>query len=176
MTYNWAEIGARIKAERTNKGLSLEKLASDVYTTRQTLANWEKGKGSVIDLGVMLKLCEVFDCELGYLLCEEEYKNKTKQKTDICNDTGLSEKAVSSLCSMSPSERKLIDDLLSSERDLSSLALSYNELKRLNKEIKDITPVNADWFAKTQSDLEYIRFTLSNNFSLFAEKEISEGI
>lgn len=177
MTYDWIKIGSRIKDERLNKGLSLEELACKVYTTRQTLSRWEKGQGNEILLNVLLKMCEIFDCELGYLLGEKEYENRTKQKTDICKDTGLSEKAVTALCSMSPTERRLINDLLSSENDLYSLALSYNELKQLNQKSKDIMPIETDdWFPKFQSDMNYIRYTLSNNFSLFAEKNSSDEV
>lgn len=40
---------------------------------------------------------ELFDCEMGYLLCEEGCENKTRQTTDICKATGLSEEAVNVL-------------------------------------------------------------------------------
>ena len=44
----------------------------------------------------MLKMCEVFDCELGYLL--GEFDCKTREATDIQAKTGLSEKAIKKNC------------------------------------------------------------------------------
>ena len=176
MTYDYKEIGLRIKQARIDAGFSLLFVAEKCNVQQyQTVSRWEKGT-SFPSLDVLLKLCTLYDCELGYLLGEPGYENKTRQQTDIKKITGLSEKAVKSLCSMSPAERRLIDDLLSSERDLSSLALSYGELKRLNKEFREIPSVDAEWFEKTQSDLNYIRFTLSNGFGLFAEKSSTKEV
>ena len=98
MKYCIENIGKRIKIEgereRTELGIkSWEDYAvNHLHISRSTLDNWTKGKG--LSLETLLFLCEEFDCELGYLLCENGYENKTREATDICEATGLSEEAV----------------------------------------------------------------------------------
>lgn len=96
--YDWKEIGKRIAFERTkNKRMTLEEVAEYIGTTRQTVSRWEKGKGVEITLNMLLRLCSLFDCELGYLLCEEGFELKTRAKTDFHELTGLSENAIESI-------------------------------------------------------------------------------
>lgn len=96
--YNWGEIGKRIKKEREAHALTMEALAEKVGTSRQTISRWEKGEGVEITLNMLLRICDIFGCELGYLLCE--YDCKTREVTDICSVTGLSERAVAHIVSM----------------------------------------------------------------------------
>ncbi len=107
MNYNWEKIGNRIKAERKAHGMSMNELAEEIGTTRQTISKWEKGEGVEITLNVLLSLCNVFDCELGYLLCE--FECRTRDEVDICKKTGLSPEAVQNLlklCSTSVPRRR----------------------------------------------------------------------
>ena len=91
--------------------MTLEALANAIGTTRQTIARWERGEGVEITLNMLLKLCNLFDCELGYLLCE--FDCKTRLKTDIQEETGLIEPAVKSLISdKSPYFITLLNELL----------------------------------------------------------------
>lgn len=101
MKYNVFEIGKKLKEERKNAGFkSCDALADYIREhnyrgfTRQTISKWECGK-EMPPLDVLLSLCERFECELGYLLCE--YPNKTRTNTDIHNETGLSEGAINIL-------------------------------------------------------------------------------
>lgn len=105
MTYNYKEIGNRIHEERkklrNEKGrqYSQSDLAERVGYSgeyRQIVANWESGK-SIPSLDDALKLCSIFDCELGYLLCEPNYTLKDGRRTDIQKETGLSAEAIDSL-------------------------------------------------------------------------------
>ncbi len=163
------EIGEIIRKERKAKGLSLDDLADKLSTTRQTVSKWEKGEEkpspSLYDL---LKMCELFNCDFGYLI--GEYDCKTRTATDIQKETGLSEKAIENLCHLSPNERRLINDLLLSETDLSYLALAYVELKE-HKKNETLIKNSKDLHPNLKNDLDYIRFTLSNRFALFAEKK-----
>lgn len=101
MRYNFKEIGERLKEERKATGIKsqdalAEYIAKHNYRNfkRQTIAKWEKGE-ECPPLDVLLTLCELYHCELGYLLCE--YDCRTKENTDIQKVTGLSEKAIKKL-------------------------------------------------------------------------------
>lgn len=93
-TYDLNRIGERIRSERTAAGLSLKETAEEVGCSRQLISKWEKGEGTVF-LNEMLKMCNLFNCELGYLLCE--YDCKTREATDIQKITGLSEEVINKL-------------------------------------------------------------------------------
>ena len=94
MVYNNNKIRDRIKLNRNALGLSQEKLSEKLNVTRKTLSQWEKGT-TFPPLEDMLKMCEVFDCELGYLL--GEHNCKTRAATDVQEVTGLSEESINIL-------------------------------------------------------------------------------
>lgn len=91
--YNFADIGGRIRQERIDSKLSLAQVEEHTGISRQTLSKWEKnfgnGNPTITD---MLKLCNLFDCDLSYLLCEHDERHRIE--TDICKATGLSVPAV----------------------------------------------------------------------------------
>ncbi len=104
MNYNFIEIGKRIIDERAAHGWSqdelIEKLShKDVHIGRNTLSKIENGsqKACNFNLGLLAALSELFECEIGYLLCEKEYKCKTRCDTDIYNKTGLNEESIQTL-------------------------------------------------------------------------------
>ena len=93
--YDYIKIGKRIRSERRKAGFArqddfAEALGFSIFS-RQTISKWERGK-DLPDLDVLLKMCNLFRCELGYLLCEYDYK--TRVVTDIHQAIGLSEKAI----------------------------------------------------------------------------------
>ena len=90
-------IGERIKAERTREGCSvtLDALAEKIGVTRQTISKWEKGEGSGPTVWDLIRLCEFFGCDYGYLI--GDYECRTRIATDIREETGLSELAVTNL-------------------------------------------------------------------------------
>ena len=105
---NFESIGGRIASERkklkdeNGKSWSQDTLIhylkeKNLGISRNTLSALENGSSISVDFNVMLELCKLFDCELGYLLCEKGYENKTRTDTDIVNETGLSEFAVKRL-------------------------------------------------------------------------------
>lgn len=107
-------IGKRIQNERKDHGLSLEALAGEIGVTRQTLSKWEKGdNGTSPALWDLLRLCELFDCDFGYLI--GDYECRTRITTDIRNQTGLSELAVVNLCIAADGpEKGRMDEILES--------------------------------------------------------------
>ncbi len=91
------KIGKRISTERKNAQLTQGEFAQKLTLSaesRQTISKWESGH-VLPDLEILKKMCDVFDCELGYLLCE--YDCKTHIATDIQKEIGLSENAISIL-------------------------------------------------------------------------------
>lgn len=93
MNYNYLKIGERIRKERKALKQTQTVFAENFNVTRRTVSNWENGEYPP-NFQQMIDMCKVFDCEMGYLLCEDGYENKTRATTDICEKTGFSEKAV----------------------------------------------------------------------------------
>lgn len=94
--YDFEKIAQRIKAVRIDKNITQAYVAKKCNVSRSTVIKWEKGE-SFPELNSMLKLCNLYDCELGYLLCESGYENGKRETTDICKATGLSQEAVETL-------------------------------------------------------------------------------
>lgn len=97
MEFNDIKIGERIRKERKERGLTQEDFAELLNLSRdsrQSISNWEKGKTSP-PFEHLIKMCEIFECELGYLLCQHD--SKTRKDTDIAEATGLSRNAVNRL-------------------------------------------------------------------------------
>ena len=69
------EIGQKLKEKRTALGLSQEQLAEQLGITRQTVANWEKGK-TYPDIASVLKLSDLYSVSLDELLKEDTSMRK----------------------------------------------------------------------------------------------------
>lgn len=97
MVYDSKKIGERIRKERKKAGVNQSDFAEMMGLadkSRQTVMKWERGE-IIPDIKKLFKMCEIFNCELGYLLCEYDCKNKVS--SDVRAVTGLSEKAVMTL-------------------------------------------------------------------------------
>ena len=88
MKYDTEQIGKIIKLEREKLGWSQEKLGSKLFISGKQISLYEKG--CLPPLNNLLNLCDIFECELGYLLGEESYTNGTKLNTQISDLLGLS--------------------------------------------------------------------------------------
>jgi len=100
MYYDPKKIGERIRKERIEANLNQGPFAKELgfsSGSRQTVTNWERGE-RLPDFEIMLKMCKLFDCELGYLLCEQDCK--TREATDVQAATGLTESAIRTLLSI----------------------------------------------------------------------------
>jgi len=97
MHYEREGIAMRIKTERKMLGLTMEELANLLNVDRNTITAWERqdGKRRTPNLDDLLRMCNLFNCELGYLL--GEHSGKTRAETDIQAKTGLSFESISSL-------------------------------------------------------------------------------
>lgn len=100
MLYLWHIIGERIRQNRKEKGLSQEQISERLEqitgqpTKRQTVAGWENGK-PVKKVEQLTALCQIFDCDMAYLLCECDSKRIVSQQ--VAPALGLTEKALDNL-------------------------------------------------------------------------------
>ena len=104
MKYNFIDIGNRITTERNALGWSQDKLIEElsykgIKIGRNSLSDIENGNKQYKNFSLQLicALAELFDCEIGYLLCEKEYICKTRCDTDIYKETGLNEESIDTL-------------------------------------------------------------------------------
>jgi len=100
MNYDWGKIGIRIREERKEAKLSQSDLCAKLYLnqkSRGTVGKWEKGLLRP-SLENMVLMCGIFNCELGYLLCEHDCK--TREATDVQAATGLSKDSVKKILSI----------------------------------------------------------------------------
>ncbi len=74
------EIGQKLKDKRARLGLSQEQLAEQLGVTRQTIANWEKGK-TYPDIGSVLKLSDLYGVSLDELLKEDASMRKHMEES-----------------------------------------------------------------------------------------------
>lgn len=102
MEYNFYKIGDRLQQLRKQAGYSQEKLIEilgdmDIKVCRNTISKMENGTCSSdsFNLRLLAALAQLYDCEVGYLLCE--YDCKTGRNTDIKAVTGLNDESIQAL-------------------------------------------------------------------------------
>lgn len=77
------ELGNRIKKFRENANLSQEELAEKIYTSRQTISNWENDK-TYPDINSLKLLSNIFDVSLDNLIEGDiESMKKKVEENDI---------------------------------------------------------------------------------------------
>lgn len=81
------KIGARIKFLRNELGITQEQLANKLPNVKgkSSIANYENGSNLPSD-EVKLKMCEIFNCSLDYLMCKSDIRNPGKQIDDVLNE------------------------------------------------------------------------------------------
>lgn len=105
LKYNEIDMGKRIEAlvNEYCKENSCSKeyfCESVLYVSRGTLYKWFRGK-AMPENKYLKDMCVLFDCDMGYLLCEPEYTDKrSRRNTDIYNVTGLSDRAIQNIKKM----------------------------------------------------------------------------
>lgn len=136
------KIGKRIRGERKKLGINQEELGErimklingEVCVAQNTISGWETGK-QIPPINQILALSKIFGCDCGYILCD--YDERTKDSSEICTATGLSEESVNYLCflkswGMGEDMTKMLDFLLldAKERDESHHYRSVLDLLR----------------------------------------------
>ena len=103
MKYNIMEIGSRIREERKKLGVNqtqfIEMLAErDVSICRNTLSDMENGKcADCLRIDFLVACCNIFNCDMGYILHDDTYTCRTRETSEICNATGLAPEAIKTL-------------------------------------------------------------------------------
>ena len=101
MEYNFIEIGNRIVIMRKKHHWSQERFIEELNNkglriSRNTISAIENGTKQQFSLDFLLTCCELFECDMGYLLGEYS-ECKTLNHQFIHNGLGLSEKSIQSL-------------------------------------------------------------------------------
>lgn len=134
MKYNldYKTIGQQLKKRRELLGLTQEYVGNFVYgdskdgkDRTKTIRNHESGQS--FPFKILLRYCDVYDCDIGYLL--GNYDESTHDLHFICSETGLSEDAVEILKNDNNGKCILTDiiDFLIKD-SLESSSLMYNLL------------------------------------------------
>lgn len=183
MRYDYSKIGERLKKERKEYGFKshdalCEYLKENNYRSfkRQTISKWEQGK-ECPPLDVLLTLCKLYNCELGYLLCE--YDCKIKENSDIQEITGLSEKNIEYLKNKKKKDPKYINSinlLLSSDNFDNTLyyLTEYIEKTKLFLGLNKIKKDRLNQISIAQSKGENITYTCDNNFEEYRRTKRKE--
>ncbi len=138
MNCNYTKIGKRIKTERLNAGYKTQgafaKAMGLSEYSRQTVAHWENGsKAPTLD--ELTKMCEIFKCHLGYLLCESDCK--TLENAQINKVTGLDEKTIKILHNLNNNSYQdiltTLNKLLHQDEFFDLLCTLHTHINELNK-------------------------------------------
>lgn len=80
-------LGKRIELERNKLGLNQIELAKKLnLSSSASISQYESGDRIPSD-DIKLKMCEVFNCSLDYLMGKSDIKNVGKQIDDVLNET-----------------------------------------------------------------------------------------
>lgn len=130
---------SRIKELRGNE--TQEQFAGSLGVSLDAVKNWEQGY-AMPGIDTLFKLCDKYHCEIDYLLGRMEHKTHDLQY--ICDETGLSERAVEVLKYHAADSKiaanlcQIVDVLLTSD-DTEKIADTINNAYCLYKEgFKDI--------------------------------------
>ena len=93
MRYDTNIIRKMIREERSKHEMTQAALGKALGVTSKQVSNYEN-RDVLPPLDIMLKMCEIFNCELGHLLGEQDYSGGTKLRTGIKEATGLSDQAM----------------------------------------------------------------------------------
>lgn len=107
MKYNQEQIGKTIRTLRCSRNWSQAKLGDKISVTGKQISNYESGTQSP-PIDILYKICDVFDCELGYLLGEEDYSSGTKILTSIEKMLGLNNVSIDSLKHLTCNDKSCI--------------------------------------------------------------------
>ncbi len=143
MRYSTEKIGNIIKKCREERKMTQDTLGGKIGVSGKQISNYEKGKLPP-PTDVLFNLCDVFDCELGYLLGEESYSEGTQFYTAISQKMGLSTKAIKSVIGIIEKEKsrlnfekhkygEILDKLLQSDKLFELLEAISNLEKLYNK-------------------------------------------
>lgn len=141
------EIGLRIRHERERLKLSQQSMLSKIFKSEssgKTLRAWENGE-RLPDLDSLVRMADLFDCDVGYLLCD--YNERTRDCADICRLTGLSGSAAETLIGM-----KLYDN--SDNIQVLNLALENENKWRMYKALSETSAYTEYIYPNLKSSID----------------------
>lgn len=97
MKYTAEITGKIIKKERKRKKWSQEKLGKHLGISGKQISIYENGKtanNSPPPSDMLTKMCDLFNCELGYLMGEQDYPLKTYDLSIAAKETGFTEESL----------------------------------------------------------------------------------
>lgn len=175
MIYSKEQIGKTIKAERIKRGLTQEKIGELIGVTGKQISSYEAGN-LIPPMDVLLKYCDIFDCELGFLLNEESYTNGTKLLTTIEDTLGINPASVNSLIKITGAEnscldfgynsknhRRILNKLLSSPAFL-DFYTRFAELDRMVECKKNIWTKLEEKYSKESIELAFAYHSSSTDY------------
>ena len=90
------KISKNIKTERLKRGWSQAKLGKYLGVSGKQISNYENEDTNKCTppIDILLKMCDLFECDLGYLIGEDGYSQKTMKLTIAASETGFTEEAL----------------------------------------------------------------------------------
>lgn len=105
MKYSTSLVGEIIKSERKKRGWTQATLSKKLNISDNQISKYEKGE-LVPPISTLFDLCEIFNCELGYLLGEQDYSEGDKLQTAIYNTIGLNRESIKTLNAITGTSRR----------------------------------------------------------------------
>ena len=75
-------IGKRLNSLRKKKNITQLELANKLFVTDKTISSWESDRTEP-SLEMLVKLSEILDCSMGYLIYGDNYKNDIETEIKI---------------------------------------------------------------------------------------------
>ena len=184
--YDSKRIGERLRQRRKELNLSQEDVALRCHCVRQRYAKWEQGNIQTLSLDDLVNLCNLFQCDIGYILCE--YDTKRHVVADIHAQTGLSEKAIECLTALSGVPIKVLSLLLCqksflpllydiyrfAEYDLTQALVNRELLKAEKEHDMDLLAKAMYAVSAPQKDRDAQEYKISTSFIKIVSKVIKE--
>lgn len=107
MIYDPKLTGKLIQLERKKRSWTLEKLGKKLNITGKQVSKYEKGD-PMPPIDMLIKLCAVFECEMGYLLGEDGYAEGTKLQTAVLEHLHLTSASADMIRRITGTDRRAL--------------------------------------------------------------------
>lgn len=175
MGYSAEVTGKIIKNERDNRGWSQKTLGDKLGVSGKQISNYESGT-LMPPMDILIKMCEVFECELGFILNEENYADGTKLMTAIRDKLGLDATSVGAITHITGREKSCVNFGYESEDNrrilnmfLSSSAFGYfyeclSDLDRMVEERKKVWDELESKYSKELLDQAFTYYNSTTDY------------
>ena len=96
MVYSSEITGKTIAELRKGRNWSQARHGKELHCTGKQVSLYESGK-TAPPTDTLFRLCEIFNCELGFLLGEADYSEGTRIETAVHRETGLTKEAMDAI-------------------------------------------------------------------------------